>query len=426
MVNFRCTVKSQWTVLVSYLKLPLLQPSEEKDMRMILFVMFALSVSLSTQPAHAKLVLVFDDPATESEDLVIEDNGPLDEHGWAGEIKYCQPAGSTNMLCVDVFSKPEAGTTTSPVLDVRIEMIRWSGELDVLVTDTDFSNGPTTAEVYIDGGFTGYDEATFNFWGDSANQPFGMGQLIYDTTIDQSLNFLKSGTVDADAVGSLTFEVNLRGAEAENSIFARASISLNTSQGTVPVPDVVGQEQTTAEQEITNAGLGVGNVTTEASDTVPESNVISQSPAAGTDVSPGTMVNLVVSAGSAPEEVENMAGLAGLWYDPAFDGEGFNMLVTANNWVIYYYGWRSNGQRLWILSESVTDPISFGQSQTLDMWMGESGVFAQPNPDLTMWGEMTIIFDTCTSGRVHMQGDDGTKMANIVKLAGISDLDCDL
>jgi len=393
-------------------------------MRLFSSLVFALFLAFATQAAHAKLVLVFDDPSTGNEDLYIEDNGPWDNDSLEGSIGYCIPAG-VNMLCAEAVSKPNVGSAAWPILQVSAGPIRWGGELNIMVTDTDWSNGSTTADAFINGAFEGFDGATFKFWGDSSNQPFGMGQLIYETSITSDGDFLRGATVNADAVGSLTLEVNLEGAEAENVITFDALIQLQQSGGAVDVPDVVGAEQSAAEEEITDAGLTVGNVTTEASDSVAAGLVISQDPAAGADAAPGSSVNLTVSAGSAPEEVGDIAGLAGLWFDPAFDGEGFNVLVGPDSWFLYYYGWRANGQRLWLLSDTMTGPILFGTSITMDVFIAKSGTFSDPDPTLEPWGEMTIIFDSCTAGRAHMQGDDGTKTTNLVKLLGIDDLDCD-
>jgi hypothetical protein len=68
----------------------------------------------------------------------------------------------------------------------------------------------------------------------------------------------------------------------------------------VDVPDVVGLAQAAAETAITGAGLDVGTVTTENSDTVAAGDVISQDPVAGTSVPVGSAVDLVVSSGPAP------------------------------------------------------------------------------------------------------------------------------
>lgn len=65
----------------------------------------------------------------------------------------------------------------------------------------------------------------------------------------------------------------------------------------VTVPDVVGEAQATAEADIIAAELVVGSVTTDFSNTVPAGDVISQDPAGGDSVSPGTAVNIVVSIG---------------------------------------------------------------------------------------------------------------------------------
>jgi beta-lactam-binding protein with PASTA domain len=76
----------------------------------------------------------------------------------------------------------------------------------------------------------------------------------------------------------------------------------------VTVPDVVGLAQAAAQTAITDAGLAVGAVTQEASDTVPVGDVISQNPAAGTSVAPGSAVAFVVSLGP-PVTVPNVVGL---------------------------------------------------------------------------------------------------------------------
>jgi len=78
----------------------------------------------------------------------------------------------------------------------------------------------------------------------------------------------------------------------------------------VTVPNVVSLTQAAASSSITNAGLALGTVTTAASATVPAGAVISQTPLAGTSVTPGTAVNLVVSSGPATIGVPNVVGLS--------------------------------------------------------------------------------------------------------------------
>ena len=89
---------------------------------------------------------------------------------------------------------------------------------------------------------------------------------------------------------------------AGTSVAAGSAVNLVVSTGPAPVtvPDVVGQTQAAATTAISGAGLVVGTVTPQSSATVPAGSVISQNPAAGTSVAPGSAVNLVVSLGPAP------------------------------------------------------------------------------------------------------------------------------
>jgi hypothetical protein len=73
------------------------------------------------------------------------------------------------------------------------------------------------------------------------------------------------------------------------------------SDGTAPpkisIPNVVGNTQAAATTAITGAGLTVGTLTQATSATVVAGDVVSESPAAGTSVSSGSAVALVISTG---------------------------------------------------------------------------------------------------------------------------------
>ena len=68
----------------------------------------------------------------------------------------------------------------------------------------------------------------------------------------------------------------------------------------VSEPNVVGMTQSAASTAIVNAGLLVGTVTEQWSDTVLPGSVISQNPKAGTSLATGLAVNLAVSIGPSP------------------------------------------------------------------------------------------------------------------------------
>ncbi len=65
----------------------------------------------------------------------------------------------------------------------------------------------------------------------------------------------------------------------------------------VKIPDVVGKTKAEAESEITSAGLIIGIITEEYSNTVPVGKVIRTNPTAGTEVNKGSKVDLVISRG---------------------------------------------------------------------------------------------------------------------------------
>lgn len=67
----------------------------------------------------------------------------------------------------------------------------------------------------------------------------------------------------------------------------------------VTVPDVVGETEAAADTLLVAAGLTTGTVTPAASDTVASGLVISQSPTAGSSVTAGSAVDLVISTGPA-------------------------------------------------------------------------------------------------------------------------------
>jgi eukaryotic-like serine/threonine-protein kinase len=89
-----------------------------------------------------------------------------------------------------------------------------------------------------------------------------------------------------------------------------STVTLLVSKGSnvVEVPTVVGDQQQIAENEIERAGL-IANVETQNSDE-PEGIVIAQDPAAGSSVSPGSEVTIVVSTGAGSVIVPDVEGLS--------------------------------------------------------------------------------------------------------------------
>jgi hypothetical protein len=91
-----------------------------------------------------------------------------------------------------------------------------------------------------------------------------------------------------------------------------AAVNLEVSSGPekVAVPDVVGLTQSDAQAKLQTAHLATGTVTQVHSAAATAGNVVSTTPAAGVPVDLGSMVNLDVSSGPAPQvKVPDVVGL---------------------------------------------------------------------------------------------------------------------
>jgi beta-lactam-binding protein with PASTA domain len=116
---------------------------------------------------------------------------------------------------------------------------------------------------------------------------------------------------------------------AGSNVAPGSAVALVVSLG-VKVPNVVGNTQAAAQTTITSAGLTVGTVTTANSTTVPIGRVISQTPAAGSNVAAGSAVALVVSLGI---KVPNVVGNAQAAAQTAITAAGLTVgtVTTANS-----------------------------------------------------------------------------------------------
>jgi beta-lactam-binding protein with PASTA domain/tRNA A-37 threonylcarbamoyl transferase component Bud32 len=97
---------------------------------------------------------------------------------------------------------------------------------------------------------------------------------------------------------------------AERDVHRGTTVTLTVSKGPerYRVPKVVGRTQAEAEQRLTDARLTLGKVGQAFSETVPQGQVISTSPAEGTSVKRATSVALVTSKGRQPIQLQSWAG----------------------------------------------------------------------------------------------------------------------
>ena len=131
-----------------------------------------------------------------------------------------------------------------------------------------------------------------NVVGDSSDSAMS---ALEDAGLVVSREFQYDSSVEAGIVISQTPEGGSTAKEGD-------TVTIYVSQGTetVRVPDVRGMSQQEAQTELGNAGLNIGSVSEEYSDSVDAGLVISQSVSQGSYADVGTRVNLVISRG--PEE----------------------------------------------------------------------------------------------------------------------------
>ncbi|NNF60475.1 MAG: PASTA domain-containing protein, partial [Gammaproteobacteria bacterium] len=144
--------------------------------------------------------------------------------------------------------------------------------------------------------------------------PYEYDPFVVDVDPGDSISF----TLAAAPVG-MTMSLNgtlnwLPDAEGEFpvSIIASDTIGFATVQSftllvgqPVTVPDVVGLPQASAETTLTGANLLTGNVQTATHPTIPAGSVSSQTPIAGAVIEFGGAVDLIVSLGPAPEDIDD-------------------------------------------------------------------------------------------------------------------------
>jgi serine/threonine-protein kinase len=91
---------------------------------------------------------------------------------------------------------------------------------------------------------------------------------------------------------------------------------------------VTGQSEASAKSTLENRGFSVGTTTTQVSSTVQAGNVISQSPAGGSQEAQGSSVDLVIAKAPPPPPNPTVPGVTGQHSDAAaakLRAAGFNV-----------------------------------------------------------------------------------------------------
>ena len=135
------------------------------------------------------------------------------------------------------------------------------------------------------------------------------------------------------------------------------------------------------------------------------------------------------SSDTGPAPDMNQHGLTGSWYEPATDGQGFEVEVypdlvapgTGYVFVSWFtYDTVAGGperQRWYTLGGNVTSR----QSALLSIYQNTGGTFnAPPVTDAITVGTATLTFDSCTSGQLTYTFTDGSGRSGAIPLARLT------
>jgi hypothetical protein len=164
----------------------------------------------------------------------------------------------------------------------------------------------------------------------------GLAQSVAETNLVAAN--LSVGTISNASSATVPADIVLgQNPVAGASVPSGTAVSLLVSTGP-SVPNVVNLSEAAATSAIISAGLSVGLISNVPHGIVPAGSVISQNPAAGTSVTNGTSVNLVVSTGATIPMVNEPAYQNGVFQVsvPTLTGKFYTLEFTgqfpATNW----------------------------------------------------------------------------------------------
>jgi hypothetical protein len=238
------------------------------------------------------------------------------------------------------------------------------------------------------------------------------------------------------------------GANAEEDVFA-AMAQINTALAVPPVPDFAGQPgedsyfigvEAESDAGITRiAASGSENATGEFWDPCTDLNDCIAGAAVLDPEERFTYADLSrASGGSCTGSPPPDPGpgytivpcITGSWYDPARDGEGYNIEITGSSLdpqvLAYFYTYDENGDQMWLVGSGPAD----GDTAVVPVQLISGPVYGDGyDPDdrvVEDWGTLTFTFDTKDTGSVVRASTTGfgTTTEDIFRLTYVTGLTC--
>ncbi len=132
-----------------------------------------------------------------------------------------------------------------------------------------------------------------------------------------------------------------------------------------------------------------------------------------------------ISTGLDSTTLINHEDANGLFYDPDNPGHGFDFYAHDEGLTIFYYGHTADGDRLWLISETLTDNLAYGRSFDLLMYEVADGTFGQPEFPASEWGIISITLSDCDNGHADFDGKDGQLSMKLVRLVRSGSSSCE-
>jgi beta-lactam-binding protein with PASTA domain len=235
------------------------------------------SAGASAAPGSAVILVVSSGPASVTVPSVVNLTQAAASAAIVGAgltVGSVTTAGSSSVASGSVISQnPSAGASAASGSTVNLTL----------------STGPVLVSVPI---VTGLSRT-------AASAAISGAGLVVGAVSSQSSSSVPSGEVISEGPPAGTLV----------DVGSAVSFVVSTGPAQVTVPNVVGLSQASATTMITGDSLALGNVSTGSSATIVAGDVISESPSAGTSVSPGTTVSLIVSTGPPTVAVPNVVSL---------------------------------------------------------------------------------------------------------------------